>query len=127
MTIAERFAAPSVAVGDLSPDDLRARIEALVDDAGDHGHGRWNLESAISDWISESMDGAWARWPCDDDGCPGRPAWDLAMSEAWNRLHKRLNRDLERTIRHAIVKELVAFAAAHPDARLSLPEALEAA
>lgn len=44
------------------------------------------------------------------------------MSEVWNTLSEDLGRRLERTVSRAMVKALVAFADAHPEARLSLGE-----
>ncbi len=47
-----------------------------------------SLESAISDWWSLVMGhaGLWERWPCGDEKCPARPAYDDAISKLSNEL-----------------------------------------
>lgn len=95
-------------------------IEEVVE-AGFNGRGGgrtpyMDLDNAVSDWTSEVFDKTFERWPCDDDDCPARPAWDKELSEMWGTFTASLNRSVERTIRSRLVKAMHAFAEAHPEA-----------
>ena len=80
-----------------------------------------DLDDAVGDVTASFVDALWERWPCEDDDCPARPGWDVALSEAENAMRIRLGHDLERMVRRRLAAFAERFQAEHPEAVLRPP------
>lgn len=92
--------------------NVSERVLAIFDEALEGRPGlntapSMAIESAVSAGTSAIIDGLVDRWDCENDECPGRPAWDRALSETWD----RITDNAEETMREAFPRHR------HPGAR----------
>lgn len=101
-------AVASTTLGALDPDALKVWVRATVDAAiaKDEDVGTWCLNVTVD---------AFDRWPCNDDDCPARPAWDADLARLFDRL-VGIEDQIHRKVRKHFERELSAFAAQHPEA-----------
>ncbi len=97
------------------------RVLAIFDEAMDERPGANTqpslaIESAVSSGTSAVIDRLVDRWACDSDTCPGRPGWDAALSEAWDRITDNAEQTMREAFRAIVIRELEGFAKAHPEA-----------
>lgn len=108
-------------VGATPASEREARFREIIEQAFRERPGALDRPSgdvadAVNNWFSgicHRLD----RWPCDDEGCPARPAWDVALDDLYGRVTTSLERRVERMIGRTFLRELMAFAEAHPEAR----------
>ena len=81
-----------------------------------------DLDSGLGDWCVMFEDANWERWPCEDDDCPARPGWDIALSEQGNVLRSALAIEVETLIRQRLSEFAERFQAEHPEAVLRTVE-----
>lgn len=117
-------------LGTLTPEALAERLSQAIEDAYDWestAKERLNgevpardIESAIGHW-QYGITKAFESWGCDSDDCPGRPAWESALGEAvfGDADHQELQERMADVMRAWLMERLLAFAAAHPEARLA--------
>lgn len=101
--------------------NVSERVLAIFDEAMDERPGlntppSLAIESAVSSATSAIIERLIERWDCDNDECPGRPAWDKALSESWERIDANAEETMREAFRAVVIRELEAFAKAHPEA-----------
>lgn len=74
------------------------------------------IESAATSGADAIIERLVQRWDCDSEECPGRPAWDRALSETWDRIAANAQETMLEAFRAIVIRELEAFAKAHPEA-----------
>lgn len=97
------------------------RVLAIFDEALDERPGANTqpslaIEGAVSAGTSAVIDRLIDRWACESDECPGRPAWDKALSETWDRITDNAEETMREAFRAIVIRELEAFAKAYPEA-----------
>ncbi|MFN8624099.1 MAG: hypothetical protein U0869_25435 [Chloroflexota bacterium] len=107
-------------VGSLKADELATAIAEGVDRAYLGGSGiASELEALLSSWRIEA-EGMFEAWDCDSDRCPGLPAWQRELRAVlWDAPDGNLLQHVEGAVRAWFMQRLLAFAAAHPEARLA--------
>ncbi len=106
-------------VGSIDPDQLAIVISEGIERA--YEAAALDLESTINAWRNE-VEGIFEQWACDsDDECPGKPAWMRDLREAlWlPGPEDKLPEHVADTVRAWLMQRLMAFAQAHPEARLA--------
>lgn len=95
-----------------------AVLDEWIETAAHHGGMATDVSDAVYTWLGALLDSdvsPFTRWTCNDDNCPGRPEWDKAVSEFYNRVGEKLSNDLDDQFRRVMRKELKTFIANHPD------------
>ena len=99
--------------------EITEAIEAAYKDRGRLGGSPMQeIESAVTAWTSDLTRLLWQRWPCDDEKCPARPAWDhrLDALQYDSDLQSSLEMECVDLIRRRLREMVLAFSAEHPEA-----------
>ena len=102
---------------------LEETIESSGNTRNVMGHApSFELETALSDWFYGFLGQTWQRWPCGDEDCPARPAWDAALDEAVDSISWGVTLSIEAEVMALIEKRMTEFAERfqreHPEAHL---------
>jgi len=84
------------------------------------------LDDHLGMWWYDTIRVIFARWDCDNDECPGLPAWDDALGEQGQAALDAARADVLELFRDAIADFATLFKEEHPEAALREPEAAAA-
>lgn len=78
---------------------------------------RWSIIQAVETWRYRILEHAFDRWPCDDEECPARPGWDVALDRLAEELREdKLAERMADVFRGHMIGLLADYVRAHPDA-----------
>lgn len=101
--------------------DVAGRVRDVWEGVLDHRPGlnsrpRDAIEGAVTASTGELLDRLFVRWGCESDDCPATPAWDRALSGVFGRIAREAGAAMRSAFMGVAVRELEAFAEAHPEA-----------
>lgn len=101
--------------------NVSERVLAIFDAAMDERPGALDrpgndITDAVMQGTSAVFRHLFDRWECESDSCPGTPGWDRALGEVYERLTTNAEETMREAFRAILIRELEAFAKAHPEA-----------
>jgi hypothetical protein len=97
--------------------DIEKWIRDALDKTGTH-----DPDDAVNEWagwLFTGPGGPFQRWECDDEKCPGRPEWDKALSDVYERVTADIAAAWVESGVRRFESAIRAFLIEHPEASLT--------